>query len=113
MSTAGVEAWVAEREERIAGFLIVRVAADEMEILNLAVEPAARCRSVGRALLQGALWWALQNSARRAFLEVRFSNAVARQFYEAHGFAPAGTRPNYYTDPGEDALVLVRNLDGK
>jgi [ribosomal protein S18]-alanine N-acetyltransferase len=107
---AGEEAWVAEREGRVQGFLIVRAVADEMEILNLAVQPSARRKSVGTALLREALSWAAQNRVSRAFLEVRRSNAAATMFYEAHGFAPAGVRANYYCDPVEDALLLALNL---
>ncbi len=48
--------------------------------------------------------------AVRATLEVRASNQAARRFYEAMGFAVTATRPRYYTDPTEDALILWREL---
>ena len=105
------EAWVAEGEAQLIGFLVVRAVAREMEILNLAVLPTARRRGIGRALLQHALSWASSHGTARVFLEVRHSNAAARQFYEAHGFVCTGTRRNYYQDPVEDALLLMRNVD--
>jgi [ribosomal protein S18]-alanine N-acetyltransferase len=111
LGRAGEEAWVAGGEEHLIGFLVVRAVASEMEILNLAVLPTARRRGIGRALLQHALSWASSHGTARVFLEVRHSNAVARQFYEAHGFVGTGTRRNYYQDPVEDALLLMRNVD--
>jgi ribosomal-protein-alanine N-acetyltransferase len=97
-------------EENVVGFLITRRMADEMEILNLAVEAALRRRSVASRLLEAALAFARVSGAKTAFLEVRSSNAGAIAFYKGHGFAPAGHRPRYYSDPPEDALVLSRKL---
>jgi [ribosomal protein S18]-alanine N-acetyltransferase len=105
--------WVAERDGAIIGFLVARALSGEMEILNLAVASSIRRQGVGAVLLREALSWAGQSGATRAFLEVRASNAAARQFYEAHGFASAGVRPNYYRDPVEAALLLARSLDNK
>ncbi len=110
---ASQSAWAAEYHGHLAGFLVARVVANEMEILNFGVVPNFRCKGIGRALLQESLTWAAQNGASRAFLEVRASNATARQFYEAHGFASAGVRPNYYRDPDEGALLLTCPLGRK
>jgi [ribosomal protein S18]-alanine N-acetyltransferase len=109
----GQHAWVAEHEGHIVGFLVARVMANEMEILNLAVDSSLRRKRIGRVLLQESLSWAAQNGANRVFLEVRASNTAARQFYEAHGFASADVRANYYRDPDEAALVLTCSLDRK
>lgn len=112
------DGWVAElpvagnarQEKQIAGFLVARVMADEMEILNLAVEPGWRRLGVAGKLLETALAQGRASGARRVFLEVRESNVAAIAFYQAHGFAPAGRRPRYYSDPPEDALVLSLQL---
>jgi [ribosomal protein S18]-alanine N-acetyltransferase len=101
--------WVAEIGE-VQGFLIARQVLDEMEILNLAVNPALRLRGIGSALLKSAMDWGTSKKAARAFLEVRASNETAIQFYRAHGFEIAGRRKNYYADPVEDAFVLTRSL---
>ena len=78
---------------RVLGFLVVRqIAADEREILNLAVDPAERGRGVARKLLESEL----RRAKTRWFLEVRESNAAARRFYESLGFRLAGRRENYY-----------------
>ena len=101
---------VAEVQGAVAGFLVARAAHDELEILNLAVRPTDRRRGIATLLLSEALSFACSCGARRAFLEVRASNHAAIAFYERLGFAPAGRRPNYYAEPVEDALVLVRQL---
>jgi ribosomal-protein-alanine N-acetyltransferase len=110
-----LDGWVAalgKNEERhLVGFLVARRMADEMEILNLAVEEALRRRGVASSLLEAALAFGRVRGARRVFLEVRASNAGAIAFYERQGFALAGRRPGYYADPPEHALVLSRELD--
>lgn len=98
--------WVAEEGDGVEGFLFARVAADEMEILNLAVEPAARERGAGSALLAAAFDYGRQAGAARAFLEVRESNLRARRFYQQRGFTVSGRRPRYYHHPVEDAVVM-------
>jgi ribosomal-protein-alanine N-acetyltransferase len=103
--------WVAATEGNVVGFAIARAVAGEMEILNLAVDPAGRRRGIGSALLDSALAFGRRAGARRAFLEVRESNGGARGFYERHGFAVIGRRPRYYRDPIEDALVMARGLE--
>lgn len=92
-----------------AGFVLARVAADEAEILTLAVDPAARRRGHGGALLTGAMAAAAARGAVAMFLEVSEHNAAARALYAAAGFAEAGRRRRYYPD-GSDALVLRTEL---
>jgi ribosomal-protein-alanine N-acetyltransferase len=96
---AGVRAWCA-----------YRLAAGELAILNLAVHPGERRRGLGRFLLEAALRRAAGAGANQALLEVRASNAAARALYANFGFVPFGLRKDYYVEPLEDALVLVRAL---
>jgi ribosomal-protein-alanine N-acetyltransferase len=94
---------VAEEGENILGFLVFRpVAPAEYEILNLAVNPAARRRGVARRLLASEL---AQNHGEW-FLEVRGSNRTAIQLYEKLGFKPVGRRESYYRDPPEPGIVM-------
>jgi ribosomal-protein-alanine N-acetyltransferase len=79
---------------------------DELHINNLAVLPDFRRTGVGSLLLSYVLAKGVELGARRATLEVRRSNDAARMLYERFGFAIAGVRPNYYSKPVEDALVL-------
>jgi len=92
-----------------AGFVLARVAADEAEILTLAVIPTARRKGHAGALLAGAMAAALLRGAGTMFLEVSDRNAAARGLYAQAGFAEAGRRRRYYAD-GSDALILRRAL---
>jgi ribosomal-protein-alanine N-acetyltransferase len=96
--------------ERVTGFCAFWLIVDEAHINNLAVRPAYRGRGLGTLLMRRVLTEARRLGAVRATLEVRASNAGARRFYEAMGFAVTATRPRYYTNPTEDALILWRDL---
>ena len=113
--------WVAVRKKEshgpaepisatLVGFLVARLVAPEIEILNLGVDPAARRRGTGTALLAEALRWGARNGAQKAFLEVRASNLAAIDFYESRGFQIAGRRTNYYSAPVEDALRFAASI---
>ncbi len=93
------------------GMILARVAADEAEILTLAVSPEQRRRGIGSALLGAAKAHAARLGAVSMFLEVAVTNDAARALYSAHGFTEAGRRRRYYTD-GTDALVLRSTLSG-
>jgi ribosomal-protein-alanine N-acetyltransferase len=80
---------------------------DEAHVTTFAVEPAWRRRKVGERLLVALLDIALARGAREATLEVRLSNVAARRLYEKYGFRPVGIRPRYYSDNGEDALIMT------
>lgn len=110
---------------RLASYLVVRTAddivafggiwlmVDEAHITTFAVDPAWRRQGIGERLLLALLEVALARRAREATLEVRLSNVAARRLYEKYGFRPVGLRPNYYTDDGEDALIMTTEaLDG-
>ena len=95
------------------GFILIRVVADEAEILTLAVEPHDRQRGLGRALVEHGAVEATQRGAVRLFLEVAEDNAAARALYARTDFVEAGRRVGYYAradGPATDALVLVRDL---
>jgi ribosomal-protein-alanine N-acetyltransferase len=91
------------------GMILARVAADEAEILTLAVAACQRRRGVGSALLAAAKRWAAGMGAVSMFLEVAVTNEAARALYAAHGFLQAGLRRRYYSD-GTDALILRSTL---
>ncbi len=88
------------------GFVLARVAADEAEILTLAVMPPGRRAGLGRALLAAAMAEARARGASAMFLEVAEENTAARALYADAGFAAVGTRPNYY--PGGAAALVLR-----
>src|SRR5262249_51240454 len=83
------------------GFVLARVAADEAEILTLAVAPEARRQGLARALVVEAVVRAHAKGAAQTFLEVSRVNTAARALYGSLGFAEVGTRKSYY-EAGED-----------
>jgi ribosomal-protein-alanine N-acetyltransferase len=91
------------------GMVLARVAADEAEILALAVTPQARRQGRGTALLAAAEARAAGGGARVLYLEVADRNGAARALYARAGYVPAGRRRGYYRD-GDDALVLRKPL---
>ena len=97
---------VAERDGRLAGFAVLTVAADEAEILNLAVPASMRRGGVGAQLLDDMIRDGRARGARTMYLDVRASNVAARALYASRGFAEAGRRRRYYSSPVEDALSL-------
>lgn len=91
------------------GFILARVAADEAEVLTLAVAPNTQGRGRGHKLLTAAMDHARSHGAASMFLEVSPGNAAALALYNSAGFVPVGRRPRYYPGGG-DALVLRRPL---
>jgi [ribosomal protein S18]-alanine N-acetyltransferase len=90
----------------IVGYGGVWLTVDEAHITTIAVTPAHRGHGVGELLLNALIDNAYELHAQTITLEVRVSNTVAQKLYIKYGFQPAGTRPRYYTDNGEDALIM-------
>ena len=109
LDTLGVRPVVISDEDEPAGLGLLRVVADEAEILTLGVVPDARRTGLGRALVDTLQALALEQGARSLFLEVSSNNEPARQLYAACGFDPAGERKAYYAD-GSDAVILKKQL---
>ncbi len=98
---------------RATGFIVVRVAADEAEILSLGVAPRCRRRGLARELVLAGAATALGRGARELFLEVGVDNAAACGLYRQLGFEERGRRRGYYARreaPSQDALILCRAL---
>ena len=91
--------------DALAGYVIGMGVAPEGEIANIAVAPAYRRRSIGRALLDNYVSGATDTEI--FFLEVREGNIPARALYEGYGFSVLGVRKNYYKNPRENAIVMV------
>ncbi len=84
--------------------------ADQAHINNLAVRPELRGRGLGIQMLEAVIAEAQQLGAGSLALEVRRSNIAAQRLYKRAGFLEDGVRKSYYTQPVEDALVLVKTL---
>jgi len=106
LSHPGVYAMIAERNGRLAGYLLAWLTGGTGHIGNLAVTPGERRRGVARRLLGDLLERAGSLGIRTLVLEVRVSNFAAQALYRAHGFRLAGLRRGYYRDSGEDALIM-------
>jgi N6-L-threonylcarbamoyladenine synthase len=102
------EVALTERGE-VSGYLIGRVYPDAWHLMDLAVAPWGRRKGVAARLL-GAFLAAADQAVRPVFLEVRPANAEALILYEKRGFTTVGVRKRYYTDTGEDALVMMRPI---
>src|SRR4029077_20300374 len=101
---------VAEEGGVVCGVVVFRIVADEAEILNLAVDSAQRRRGMGSRLIEDVITATNAAGVKKIFLEVRDSNQGARNFYARAGFVETGRRREYYRQPLEDALVLVRTI---
>jgi ribosomal-protein-alanine N-acetyltransferase len=92
-------------EQKVQGFLMVRSAGDEAEILTLAVDRSHRRRGLARALLVAAIDALREAGAKRLFLEVEAGNESARGLYQSLGAVAVGRRPRYY-EHGADADIF-------
>lgn len=100
---------VAETDGTVVGFLMAWSVADELHIINLAVDEAWRRRGLGTRLLEAAIGIGREEGSVLVTLEVRAGNLPARSFYQRHGFLETGLRRRYYRD-GEDAVIMTRQL---
>lgn len=98
---------VAERDGRVVGYAGLWLMVDDGHITTFGVHPDHRRHGVGLRLLLAVAELAMEVGAARLTLEVRPSNAPARRLYERFGFVEAGRRPRYYSDDGEDALIMT------
>ena len=98
---------------KLVGFAVSRMAADEAEILSIAVAAGHRGRGLSRNLLLTHLGHLAGHGVRKIFLEVEENNQPARRLYERAGFSVAGRRERYYRQPGGEqlnALLMRRDL---
>ncbi len=104
---------VGKRRAGPAGFVLARQAADEAEILTVAVARSARGLGLGRSLMDAVLRALHAERTTSLFLEVNETNAVAIALYRRLGFVQVGKRPDYYEQPGgghTGAIVMRRDL---
>ena len=97
-------------EDEVLGYAVCWTIAGESHLLNIAVHPARRCQGIARALLTECIRRAAQAGSSVIFLEVRAENEAAQRLYRSMGFTFRGIRKGYYTDTGEDAVILDREV---
>jgi ribosomal-protein-alanine N-acetyltransferase len=101
---------VAEFEKLVVGYANLYIVAGELQLGNFAIAPGYRNRGVGRKLMDEVMRIGSENRCQSIFLEVRESNEPARALYSAFGFHQTGIRRDYYSNPRESALILVKEL---
>ncbi|WP_238154434.1 ribosomal protein S18-alanine N-acetyltransferase [Ornithinimicrobium sufpigmenti] len=99
----------------LLGYAGLDLAGDVADVMTVAVDPRARGRGLGRALLTGLHDLARDAGCGAVMLEVRADNDSAVGLYRAHGYEVVRTRPGYYRDaaggPARDALIMRKELD--
>ncbi|NCB32819.1 MAG: ribosomal-protein-alanine N-acetyltransferase [Erysipelotrichia bacterium] len=103
---------VEERNGIIAGYCDWWMMYDQAQIANLAVAPEFLRQHIADDLMKRIVHDAVASNCENLSLEVRVSNDAAIRLYEKHGFIRVNTRKNYYSDPCEDAYLMVMPLGG-
>jgi ribosomal-protein-alanine N-acetyltransferase len=103
--------FTATDESGVVGYVIGTKIPPEGEIYRIAVRPDKRQRGIGYRLLSYALKTELGHGVETVFLEVRSKNIAAIALYRAYGFKEIGVRKNYYQNPTDDAIIMLK--DGK
>ena len=106
--TEGGMCFSAIEDGKVIAYVIGRLIVPEGEIYRVAVAPHKRQRGIGYRLLDYAVKTSKGQGLDRLFLEVRSKNIPAIRLYTAYGFKEIGTRKNYYKDPQDDAIVMLR-----
>lgn len=102
--------YVIEDDKEILGYAGLWLVVDDAQVTNIAVNPNYRGNKFGEKLFRYAIQKAMGIGMKRLSLEVRVSNIIAQKLYRKFGLVPGGIRKNYYTDNGEDAIVMWVNL---
>lgn len=100
-----------EEDGQVLGYVGSQTVLDETDMMNVAVSAQARRRGIAQALVEALVLRLKQRGSRCLTLEVRASNAPAICLYEKLGFRQVGRRPNYYSHPKEDGLILRKEWE--
>lgn len=106
--TEGSMCFSALEDGEVIAYVIGRLIAPEGEIYRIAVSPHKRKRGIGYRLLDYAVKTSRGKGLERLFLEVRSKNIPAINLYRDYGFSEIGMRKNYYKDPQDDAIIMLK-----
>ena len=101
---------VAMEAMSVVGFLVAWIVVDQLHVANIAVAGDHRRRGVGGAMMKWLLAEAAQRGCATSTLEVRESNRAARSMYSQLGYCSVSIRKTYYSNPPEDAVVMMKTL---
>lgn len=102
--------WVIEMEGKIVGYSVHWLILDEAHLSNIAIDPSLRRKGLGRFILEKVIESAKKMGAKFLTLEVRVSNASAISLYTKMNFKVVGIRKNYYSNPVEDAFIMMKEF---
>jgi [ribosomal protein S18]-alanine N-acetyltransferase len=99
--------WVADVDGHIVGMIVNWLLVDEVHVATIATHPEFRRQGIAQKLLTHTLRYMSSEGAITSFLEVRESNAAAREMYRKFGYKETGRRKGYYKDNNEDAILMT------
>ena len=99
-----------DKEKRVAAYGGMLCVLDEGQITNIATHPEFRRKGLGERVVSALVEYGSENGLSVISLEVRESNAAAISLYEKPGFLAVGKRKNFYSNPTEDAIVMLKNI---
>lgn len=103
-----------DAKHKVAGFAMLRILGEDVELMTIAVEPKFRGKGLGAALLKACFEDLLMTPSKRMILEVAADNPAAIKLYNKLGFTKISERKGYYARPDGQpatALVMARNLE--
>jgi len=104
---------VVEFENQVAGYASFYMEMGEGRLTNIAIIPGFRRKKIAKTILDYILGVVKKAMCKYIFLDVRPTNEAAISLYSSYGFYEAYRRPEYYSNPTEDAMVMVKNLDNE
>lgn len=104
---------VAKIDVQVVGFLVARMISEDYcaELYNIGVDLSFRRQKIGNALLESFITNCRNNNLEKIYLEVRESNQTAIEFYLKNSFTVLSKRKNFYTNPTENAILLVKEIE--
>ena len=98
-------------DNNLASYCTVTTVLDEAQIINVATDICYLRMGCAKSVIDAVILECQKRNIISISLEVRESNLPAITLYEGLGFAVAGKRKNFYSNPRENALVMIKNLD--
>ena len=97
-------------EKRVVAYGGMVCVLDEGQITNIAVHPDFRRRKIGEQIVSALLGYGEEKEISLYSLEVRESNQAAISLYQKLGFISVGNRKNFYSNPTENAIIMIKNI---